>query len=293
MTGLFVHIGIMLLILAVLLAGQQILFFDCGLLCLGTAAFYCIGAYVSTILCVSFDMPVSIAIICAAGVSIAIALLVGYPLLKYLHGDYFALATLAFNQTVYVLIRSLAPGGVSGIGGIPPFVPRDWGSIGSIFVHTVLMGAAFAAVVIIRRRRLGLLIRAIRLDENLAQATGFRTTYVKLQVFTFAALLAGIAGSLQAHYIGAVSPEMSSIQTTVLLLCGVILGGRQRVSGTLLGAAVIVSVREMLQMLFSSGMGSQWQVFSITQLAYGLIIVSVSLIFFRRSKASALVRERW
>jgi branched-chain amino acid transport system permease protein len=288
------YIGSMTLITAGMLAGQQMLLFDCGLLCLGTAAFFACGAYVSALFAKYFALTPYLSIIIAMFFCGGAAFLIGIPFLRFLKGDFFALATLGLAQATLVIIRSIAPGGAAGMAGIPEihtfpinFIPP---AIDAFLICFSFCGICFLIIYYLRNVRFGLLIRACRDDENAIISMGYRALMLKVEMFVSASAMAGTAGALHAHFIGAVEPNMSSIQLTVLLLCGTILSGRKHVWGAFIGAGFLIIVPEMLQRFFITEWGAHWQVFPIVQVCYGILVICVTIFIFPKIRGALKIR---
>jgi branched-chain amino acid transport system permease protein len=290
MLNLIIHLSNLLLIMAILLVGQQLLLFDCGLLFLGGAAFFAAGGYISAILCKTIGLDPFFTIILSSTICLGFSIIIGYPLIRILKEDYFALATLALAQACYVALRSFAPGGISGMAGIDdfhsPFSLILPDGLDSLIIHLLIAGLCLTFIKWIRIRRFGILVSAAHSDETALSTMGYRTTLLKVQVFAIAGFLAALAGALHAHYLGALEPRMSSIQQTVLILCGTILSGKKSVFGTLIGASFIVVLPEILQYLLVSGLGSGRFVFPFVQILYGILIIFVTLLVFPRVRSA-------
>jgi len=286
MIDYILHLTCLVFITSGMLAGQQLLFFDGGLLCLGTAAFYAIGAYSSAVLSKYFECPVLLSIFFTTLLIIFIIISIGIPLLKYLKDDFFALATLGLSQTTYVTLRAIAPGRSSGMAGIPEIhtslTKYISPTIDSLFICIIFTCICFTIIYKIRKLRVGILIKACRNDENALVALGHRPLILKLEVFSIAGCFAGIAGSIHAHYLGAVEPHMASISQTILFLCGTILSGKKYILGTFIGAAFLIVIPEVLQRIFIAKWGVMWQIFPIVQICYGILIVCVTIIIFSK-----------
>jgi branched-chain amino acid transport system permease protein len=265
-------------IMTVLLVGQQLLLFDTGIFSLGGAAFFACGAYLSAVLSKNAGYPSFAAMLIAALAVTSIALLVGVLWLRTLRSDFFALATLALSLATVVVLRTVGPGGLTGMAGVPSFgtiVPPD---VVPAPVQTMLLCLAVAilsiiAVQALRGQRIGAIAAAVRVDENVAATLGFRPLLVKLQIFLFSSFLAALAGAMQAHLLGVVEPRMASIDMTVLLLVGTILSGGKRAWGCAFGAMVVVLVPEVLQRVFVARAEPQWRAFLACQAAYGGVII--------------------
>jgi branched-chain amino acid transport system permease protein len=176
------------------------------------------------------------------------------------------------------------------MAGIPQFHSPLHGfitdAVDSLLINMVFAGTALWLVSWIRTSRIGMLTKAVKFDENALSILGFRPLLIKVQVFAISALFAGTAGAMQAHYLGVVEPKMSSVYQTVLILCGTILSGSKSVMGSLLGASFLIVLPEILQNIFSKYFGTDWQVFPVVHIVYGVFIILVAFFLFPRQKSS-------
>jgi len=113
----------------------------------------------------------------------------------------------------------------------------------------------------------GRALRAIRDDETTAQVMGINTSAYKVAVFTLAAALAGLAGSLYAHYITFINPESFGLHTSILILAMVVLGGMGSMTGAVMGAVILTALPEVLR---------QFQ--SYQDLIYGALLVGLLIL---------------
>jgi len=212
----------------------------------GQNAFAAIGGYGTAILCVQFGwepIPALFASMAVAGVA---SLLVGYPTLR-LRGHYLAMATFALGLITYDLSvqwTSVTQGymGYSGIPplGIGPFTIEDERAKLVCLMLILLFGLWISGR--LRNSRFGRALRAISTSELGASALGIRISRYKLAAFVIAALYASAAGSLFAHVVGFISPEVFGLQMVVVTFTMLYVGG----VGTVLGPAVGAIVASLL-----------------------------------------------
>ncbi len=261
----WVDVGIGILTFGMLGLGLNLVVGYAGLLDLGYAAFYAIGAYTTAILStaahLSFweTLPFAIAFSAIAGV------IVGYPTLR-LRSDYLAIVTLGFGEIVRITATNLGfTGGPNGIYGIPP---------ASIFGYQFVtensqyyLALAFLLVVLfftrhLARSRLGRAWLSLREDESASEAVGVPSVRVKLWAYVFGAIFGGFAGAFFAARLSAISPDSFTYTQSVNILIVVVLGGMASFPGVLLGAGVVVGLPEILRFI------SNWRLFVF---ALGLI----------------------
>ena len=250
-------------VFVVLALGLNIVVGYAGLLDLGYAAFFAIGAYTTGILTwpphgIQLDFWVAM----LAGVPIAalFGILIGAPTLR-VRGDYLAIITLAFGEIIPLTVRNLSDVTIkigplvivehfnltNGVQGLNPvarphlfgyefsFQPLPW---------YFLILAIGALVVFGSRRledsRLGRAWMAIREDETAAACMGVDPVKTKLLAFGLGAAFSSFAGAVYAAKLQAIFPELFRFQVSIILLCMVILGGMGNIKGVIAGGIFIM-----------------------------------------------------
>jgi len=224
-----------------LLALSLWLTLSCGLLSLANAAFMGIGAYVAALLTLHLHWPFPAVLAAGALAPAAVAAIMGAPTLR-LSGVYLAMATLAFGEVSRVLIINLEiTGGPEGLNGIPQST-TGW--------HILLVLAlAVYGLARLRRSRTGRAFEAIREDEVAARLMGIDVNGHKFLAFVLGALLAGLAGALNAHYTFFLSPREYGFENAVDILTMTVLGGISSLIGPVLGATILTLLPELLRFL--------------------------------------------
>ncbi|HGC8644544.1 TPA: branched-chain amino acid ABC transporter permease [Streptococcus agalactiae] len=226
----------------ILAVGLNLIVGCSGQFSLGHAGFMAIGAYAVAIIGVKMPTYVGFLIAILVGTLVAggIALGVGIPTLR-LKGDYLAIATLGVAEIIRILLVNGGDitNGAAGIMGILPFT--TWSLVYGVAVVSLILAMNFL------RSPLGRNTIAIREDEIAAESMGVDTTKVKVIVFVFGAILASIAGSLQAGYVGTVMPKDFSFMMSVNVLIIVVLGGLGSMTGTVLAAILLGLLNMLLQ----------------------------------------------
>ncbi len=213
----------------------------CGLLSLANAAFMGIGAYVAALLTLNSGWPFPAALAASALVPAAVALAIGVPTLR-LSGVYLAMATLAFGEVTRIIVLNLEiTGGPEGLNGIP-LATEGW-HIAAILA-LVIYGLAR-----LRRTKLGRAIEAIKEDEIAASLMGIDVARHKLFAFVLGAVIAGLAGGLNAHYTYFISPREYGFENAVDILTMAVFGGISNLIGPLLGATILTLLPELLRFL--------------------------------------------
>ncbi|HEV7276491.1 MAG TPA: branched-chain amino acid ABC transporter permease [Devosiaceae bacterium] len=238
------------LLYVVLALGLNIVVGYAGLLDLGYAAFFAVGAYTVGILTVQFGwdfwltLPVAIAMAMLAGV------IIGTPTLR-LRSDYLAIVTLGFGEIVRIGARNLEiTGAATGLSGIEqPWLFGWYIRTSTDFYFVFLFLAILGIVVSVRlaNSRLGRAWLYVRHDEDVAEAMGINRVRVKLAAYVIGAIFGAIGGAFFAVNLGAISPESFSFRQSVLILMAVILGGMGKIPGVVLGAFIVVLGPELLR----------------------------------------------
>jgi len=262
-----VDVGLTIATYSILGLGLNIVVGYAGLLDLGYAAFFAIGAYTTalleTLLHFSFweTLPFSLAFAGASGI------VIGYPTLR-LRSDYLAIVTLGFGEITRIVATNLSiTGGPNGIYGIdsPSLFGYEISSPRAVYE----LGIAFFVLVLVfairlGQSRLGRAWTSIREDEDAAEAVGVPTLRVKLLAYVMGALIGGFGGSLFAARFGTIDPTGFTYLQSVTILIVVVLGGRGSIPGVILGAVIVAGLPEMLRFL------NLWRIFAF---AIGLVIL--------------------
>jgi branched-chain amino acid transport system permease protein len=214
-----------------------------GQISLGQAAFYGIGAYVSAILTVHFELNPGFCVVIGMIVAAVVSVLVGVPSLK-LRGHYLAMATLAFGIIVFIVFNEEVEwtGGPDGMSGIPGLSIFGF-EFDSVFKYYYLVWtfvfAAFIFTINIIQSRNGRALRAIHISEAASSAMGVNVSRFKIMVFIYSAILASLAGSLYAHYLNFINPSTFDLVFSIKLIIMIALGGMHEVWGAIVGAFLV------------------------------------------------------
>lgn len=232
--GLIVSLGV-----NGLLALSMYVVLAIGQLSLGQAAFMGIGAYASAL--VGPAVPLPLVLVIAVLAPALAALLIGAPTLR-LSGVYLALATIGLGELLRIfLIQSDFTGGALGLSGIPM-------DAGVPLIYGCLL-AALLAMVLVSRSRIGRAMEAIREDEVAAAVSGVNLARYKMAALVASAMLAGLAGALNAHASSFISPNEYGFDAAVTILSYALLGGIGSPFGPPAGSAILTLLPEILRPL--------------------------------------------
>lgn len=214
-----------------------------GMVSLGHALFFGLGAYALAGLTVFLKWPPAAALPAAILLTGMVALVIG-RLIVHLGGVFFIMVTLAFGQMGWAwFARDRIFGGISGLSGIPQL---DLAALGADLANPAdfaLFAVAATTVVYLILARLidssfGAVVSALHQNANRARALGCPVQRYRLAVFTIAAMVAALAGSLQAQRTGFVSPDLLVWTSSGEVLIMVIIGGLGSLLGPIVGAAL-------------------------------------------------------
>lgn len=267
------HILILINIYIIIAISLNLIAGYTGILSIAHAAFYGVGAYVASLLAVSFGTPFLLNLIAAIAVAGGVAALVAFPSLR-IHDDYLVIATFGFQMILFSIFNnwvSLTRGPL-GIPGIPQ--PEIFGIIISSHIAFLILAGLLAAVVYFFARRLvnspfGRVLKAIRDDEIFAQALGKNVTRYKIMIFVIGGALAAISGALYAHYVTFIDPTSFTILESVFMISIVIVGGAGSLKGSVTGAVVLIVLPEVLRFV---GMPNAIAA-NMRQIIYGALLV--------------------
>jgi ABC-type branched-subunit amino acid transport system permease subunit len=258
-----------------------------GLLDLGYAAFFAIGAYTyaySNSPYSHMDLPFLPMLIVGAAVAAVFGIALGAPTLR-LRGDYLAIMTLGFGEIVPIVFLNLEnwTEGTNGIGGI--FRPEPLPGIGPFsaltpFAYFITMAfiitIAMALLYRLQDSRVGRAWNAIREDELAAAANGINTVTTKLLAFALGATTAGLAGVFNASKLTIVSPDQFYFTVSFTVLAMVILGGMGNIWGVAAGAFIVY----MIQAVFLKQLNTVKEMIGIPPIDLGPIHFDLAKINF-------------
>lgn len=247
----FYQIANLALIFVLLAASLHLVTGVAGLLHLGHAAFYGVGAYTAALLSseagLGFTWTLPLSGIAAA----AVALLVALPTMR-LVSIYFAVATLAIGQMLYlVMLNWIAvtkgPNGIIMGHGLELFGIDLSGRLATYYTVAGVVALSLVALGRLSHSYYGNALRSIREDDQCADAMGVRTVRLKMEAFTLSAFFAGVAGSLWAHMTGYISPGDFDFAESILILAMIVVGGLGSLPGAAIGALVLILLPELLR----------------------------------------------
>jgi len=266
LSNFWLHLSDMILINAILALGLNIIL-KTGQVSLAHAAFFAVGSYGSAHFTLMFDWPFLVSLLASSLTCGIMALILG-RLILHLKGVYFILVTFAVNELVFLLAKDLTSitGGNTGITGIKPPTLPIIGVMASkadfYYVALVVFLIVFFFLYMIYRSPFGRAMDSIRESENLASATGYDPMKIKLIAFFIGACIAGLGGSLFAHFTRYIAPFNFTFWESVNFLIMNIIGGAFSIAGPVIGAIILTPLPEFFRDYVL------WQ-----QTLYGLVLI--------------------
>ena len=228
-----------------------------GLFSLGQAAFMGLGSYTAALAVVKYGIPFPVAVLLAVLLSVGVAYAIGFTTLK-IRQDFFALVTFGFGEALRAVMDESVKytGGAMGFSGVPQLTTPGL-AFGSLAVAVWLIHN-------VRRSKFGRDCLSIRTDELAAQVIGINSFAHKLRVFMLGAGLSAFAGALMAFFTTYVEPAMFGWMQSAIWIIMVFFGGRDSLTGTIIGATMLSALPEVLRF------ASEWRV-----LIYCVIILLI------------------
>ncbi|MEM9011331.1 MAG: branched-chain amino acid ABC transporter permease [Pseudomonadota bacterium] len=278
---------------ALLALGLNVIWGMAGMINLGLAGFFALGAYGSALATVALGLPIPVGV----AVAVAVTALAGGLLSRLtlnLRGDYLAIVTLGFGECVRLVAANeiWLTNGSDGISGIP----GPWRGTLTPFAFNALFAAITAVAVLIawglterlRRAPYGRALRALKDDETAAAVAGKEVRRLKVEAFALGAGLLGLAGALYAHFTSYIAPDIFRPLLTIYIFLALTAGGAGSTHGAVVGAILVMAVLE----------GSRFLADAIPALggaqgaALREIVIGAALIFVMRVRPGGLLAPR-
>ncbi len=247
-SGFWIRLLTSIFLYAILAQGLNIIAGFTGYASFGNMIFFGLGGYTVGILMVKAGISFFPSVIAAGAVGIIVAVLIGMPLLR-LKGHYFALASLGAAEAVRQIMDNLTDlcGGAMGLtlpqmAGKPAQV-----NLSFYYLIFILLLIFFAATYFISKNRLGYALKAIKANEEAADAMGINTTLYKIVAWAISGLFTAIAGGIYAYWFTFIEPAtVFDVMIVVKLFVILLLGGAGTVMGPLYGAFIFEGISEIV-----------------------------------------------
>ena len=268
------NIAVLFCINAILALTLNFIMGYAGIFSLAHAIFFGVGAYATAYIAMHASDSLLLCMAASAAISAVLSMALALPALR-VRGEYFVAASLGLQVigvTIFSEWKSIT-GGLGGMIGIPR--PKLWGytfndDTAILILALVVLGIVIGITALLVRGSFGRSLMAIRDSESAAQTYGKHVNAVKTLSVAVAAGLAGIAGSLYAFYISFINVESFVLETSILLMAMVIIGGTGTLFGPIVGAALLMSLPAALTYL---PFLPPTELGAIQQIIYGLAMV--------------------
>jgi branched-chain amino acid transport system permease protein len=268
----YLRIGALVFIFALAVLGLNLLMGFAGQVSLGHAGFFGIGAYAVAVGPAHLGIPAAVALPAGALIAALIALVIGRPILR-LKGHHLAVATLGLGLLIALVLTNEArfTGGPDGMP-VARLTLWGWQARGSVTWYwisgvTLVIGALLAVNLI--ESPTGRAFRAIHDSEVAARVLGIDVARTKLTAFVLSAVYAAVAGAYLALFDGLVTPAQAGFLRSIEFVTMAVLGGLGSILGSVVGAAVLVLLPQLLTVFHD-----------YEQIVLGLVMI-VTMIFLR------------
>jgi branched-chain amino acid transport system permease protein len=263
-----------------------------GIVNLGLAGFFGIGAYASAMATKWGGLPLPVGLVLAMLAAALAGLMVTFSTLR-LRDDYLAIVTLGFAEVLRIVANNeiWLTGGSDGISGIAGGVSRADGATFALTWLGIVTLVVVACLLALRRLAAspwGRALRAVRDDQVVAAVAGKPVTRFKAQAFAMSTALAGLTGALFGHFGSYVAPDMFQPLITIYIFLAVTLGGNGRPAGAVLGAYLLVPFLELTRFAAERVGG----ISALQGAALREIIAAVVLLVVMRLRPRGLLPER-
>jgi branched-chain amino acid transport system permease protein len=245
--GYLVFMATLVAINVIATTGLNITVGYAGLLSIGHSAFIGVGAYTGALMAIKLGTPLLVNVIAGGAMAFLVGLVFGAPSLR-IKGVYLAIATLAAQYSLYFVFQqwTAVTGGDRGLS-----VPRSdvFGAGETGFYYVVVALAALLCLITrnLFRTRVGRAFIALRERDYAAEVLGINVVRYKLLAFALGAAYAGVAGALTGTFLRIVNPDQFTLLASVFFLAAVVVGGQASILGSILGAAFMTLMPEILR----------------------------------------------
>jgi len=275
--------------------GLNIFMGYCGQINLGSAGFFCMGAYIPTMLQVKYEIHYLIGFPLAVVIATVVAWLLSYPLLR-LKGHAMAIGTLSFGMAIFLIAERFPDltGGADGISVPPMEIPGI--EVGDSFYYYLILACFLLSYLIcyfLMESRIGRALKAIRDDEDAASALGINVDHYKRFAWVVNNGLMSVAGALFAQQAGFLSPSTFALWTSIGVLVMICVGGLGTNLGSVIGAAIMTLLPYVLVSIQEYIMLTQGLIlFSVLRFMPDGIVGTLPKLFRRKVKSKQALAER-
>lgn len=280
-------------IYALMALGVNVIWGFAGMVNLGLVGFFAVGAYVSALLTLKAGWSIAAGMGAAALVTAAVGVVVALITVR-LRGDYLAIVTLGFAETIRIVASNAIwlTNGTDGLSGIAgphrtSLSPEAFNLL-YLAIVAVVVAVAYAVAERLRASPFGRVLRAIRDDEQVAAVAGKHVTLFKVKAFAIGSAALGLAGALYAHYTSYIAPEIFVPLLTLYIKLALLTGGLGNNRGAIAGAVAVVFLLESTRFVIPLVPG----ISAVQGAAIREFLVAALLLVMLRYKPTGLLPER-
>jgi branched-chain amino acid transport system permease protein len=277
---------------ALMALGLNVIWGMAGQVNLGLVGFFAVGAYVSALATLKLGVPIAAGVVAGALIAAAVGAIVSLVTAQ-LRGDYLAIVTLGFAETIRVVASNeiWLTNGTDGLSGIPgpwraALTPGEF-NLFYLCLVAALVIVAFALIDRLAHSPFGRVLRAIRDDEQAAAVAGKHTLAFKVKAFAFGSAVLGLSGALYGHYTSYIAPDLFLPLLTLYIKLALLAGGVGNNRGAVLGAVVVVTFLESTRFVVPLIPGLTY----VQGAALRELMISAALIVVLRLRPQGLLPE--
>jgi len=280
-------------IYALMALGVNVVWGFAGMINLGLVGFFAVGAYTSALLTLKAGWAIAGGMAAATIVAAIVGAIVALVTVR-LRGDYLAIVTLGFAETIRIVASNAIwlTNGSDGLSGIPGPGRGLLSPEAFNLVYLAIVGVIVAIAYFVNERLrvspFGRVLRAIRDDEQVASVAGKHVTLFKVKAFAISAAALGLAGALYAHYTSYIAPDIFVPLFTLYIKLALLAGGLGNNRGAIVGAFAVVSLLESTRFVIPLVPG----ITPVQGAAIREFLIAALLLVMLRYKPSGLVPER-
>src|SRR4051812_16728771 len=292
MENYLVAMGVSAGIFALMALGLNVIWGMAGMVNLGLVGFFAVGAYVSALLTLKLHFPVAVGVLAGTAIAAGVGAVVALVTVR-LKGDYLAIVTLGFAETVRIIASNeiWLTNGTDGLSGIPGPLRATLPPVGYNLLYLCLVVALVTVLFVLIDRLshspFARVLRAIREDEQVAAVAGKHVIAFKVKAFAFGSAALGLAGALYGHYTSYIAPDIFVPLLTLYIKLSLLAGGVGNNRGAIVGAVLVVTFLEGTRFIVPLVPG----VSAVQGAALREMITSSALLVLLRFRTQGLIPE--
>jgi branched-chain amino acid transport system permease protein len=288
-----IAMGVTAGIYAIMALGMNVIWGMAGLINLGLVGFFAVGAYTSALLTLKLGWPILAGIVAGTLAASIVGVLVALITVR-LRGDYLAIVTLGFAETMRVVMSNelWIANGTDGLSGIPGPFRQALGPHNFNLMFLCIVCAVTVVLFFLFERLahapFGRVLRGIREDEQVVQVAGKNVTLFKVKAFAVGTAALGLAGALYGHFTSYIAPDLFAPLLTLYVKLSLLAGGLGNNLGAIVGAVLVVFFLEATRFIVPLVP----MLSAVQQAALREILIAVALLLILRAHARGLIPER-